>query len=195
MIHSIRLLVPGSQCGGKKTSNFLPSKYWVHESYCLYICIRGPSSQAPPNPIIRCSMDVVATCSIHLLRAVVWRWQGHRLGWCRKPVQRLHPWHCSTRGQNNNNLPVQWWHQLTPQPWQVLCNATATELCVCNSTEAIFYSFDLFCLCMHKKCPVWCCCELQWQHLAALAGIELHCGIAPHKKIVQQWLLQHACKG
>jgi len=68
-------------------------------------------------------------------------------------------------------------------------------------------SFDLFCICLRKKTPcaaplrapvVASCgaakCKLQWQHLAALAGIELHC-IAPHKKTHATTDLQCACNG
>jgi len=39
-------------------------------------------------------------------------------------------------GKANNNLPVQQWHWLTPQSWQVLSKATAMELPVYNSTKA-----------------------------------------------------------
>jgi len=42
---------------------------------------------------------------------------------------------------------------------------------------------------------ILCHCKIQWWHHVALAGVELHCSIAPQKRCVQQLFLQCACRG
>jgi len=59
-------------------------------------------------------------------------------------------------------------------------HAAATELCILNCGKAIFITLIFFAFTCIKNTL---CGSLQWQHLAALTGIEQHCSIAPQKDV------------
>jgi len=100
-------------------------------------------------------VSMMVTCGTHLHKAEVWRWQGRRLDAVsernckRKNGERLHPWRCSTSVPKITYLCHDGIDQHNNHDKSFACHCNCAM--VCNSAKAIFYSFDVFCICLHKK--------------------------------------------
>jgi len=83
--------------------------------------------------------------------------------------------------------------------WLIDTTATTSPLpCHCNwsmSPPKPFYSFDLFCIPLHKSQPVRCHCELQWWHLIVSACVDLWSIVVPQEDLCDNCIHGIACKG